>query len=179
MGKKWMWKFSYPDGPNAIGTLHVPANRPVRLLMTSRDVIHSFYVPDFRIKQDVLPGPLHRDLVRGDQARPLPDPVRRVLRHLALADVGRGRGHAGAGVRQLAGRAEGAASPNASTPAATTAASFRGTIVEYGKQIAMAQGCVKCHSLDGEPHIGPTWLDLYTGARRWRTARRSSPTRPT
>ena len=76
MGKKWMWKFSYPDGPNAIGTLHVPANRPVRLLMTSRDVIHSFYVPDFRIKQDVLPGPLHRDLVRGDQAGPLPDLLR-------------------------------------------------------------------------------------------------------
>ena len=57
MGKKWMWKFAYAGGgPNAIGTLHVPANRPVRLLMTSRDVIHSFFVPDFRIKQDVLPG---------------------------------------------------------------------------------------------------------------------------
>ena len=57
MAKKWMWKFSYGgDGPNAIGTLHVPANRPVRLLMTSRDVIHSFFVPDFRIKQDVIPG---------------------------------------------------------------------------------------------------------------------------
>jgi cytochrome c oxidase subunit 2 len=38
---------------------------------------------------------------------------------------------------------------------------FHGSIVEYGKQVAMAQGCVKCHSLDGEPHIGPTWLDLY------------------
>ena len=57
MGKKWMWKFAYAGGgPNAIGVLHVPANRPVRLLMTSRDVLHSFYVPDFRIKQDVLPG---------------------------------------------------------------------------------------------------------------------------
>ena len=57
MGKKWMWKFAYAGGgPNAIGTLHVPANRPVRLLMTSRDVLHSFFVPDFRIKQDVLPG---------------------------------------------------------------------------------------------------------------------------
>ena len=56
MGKKWMWKFAYPGGPNAIDTLHVPANRPVRLLMTSRDVIHSFFVPDFRVKQDVLPG---------------------------------------------------------------------------------------------------------------------------
>ena len=56
MGKKWMWKFAYPDGPNGNAVLTVPANRPMRLLMTSRDVIHSFYVPDFRIKQDVLPG---------------------------------------------------------------------------------------------------------------------------
>ena len=56
MGKKWMWKFAFPEGPNAVGTLHVPANRPVRLLLTSRDVIHSFYVPDFRIKMDALPG---------------------------------------------------------------------------------------------------------------------------
>src|SRR5262249_21691657 len=56
MGKQWMWKFAYPDGPNGIGTLRVPVGRPVRLVMTSRDVIHSFYVPAFRIKQDVLPG---------------------------------------------------------------------------------------------------------------------------
>jgi len=38
---------------------------------------------------------------------------------------------------------------------------FHGTLVEYGKRVAMAQGCLKCHSLTGEPHIGPTWLDLY------------------
>src|SRR5258707_15589655 len=56
MAKQWMWKFSYPDGPNAIGVLRVPANRPVRLMMTSRDVIHSFFVPAFRVKQDVVPG---------------------------------------------------------------------------------------------------------------------------
>ncbi len=56
MAKQWMWKFAYPDGPNTIGVLHVPANRPVRLLLTSRDVIHSFFVPAFRLKQDVLPG---------------------------------------------------------------------------------------------------------------------------
>ena len=55
-GKKWMWKFAYPGGPNAIDTLRVPAGRPVRLLITSRDVIHSFFVPAFRIKMDALPG---------------------------------------------------------------------------------------------------------------------------
>ena len=84
-GKKWMWKFAYPDGPNAIDVLRVPAGRPVRLLMTSRDVIHSFYVPAFRMKQDVLPGPLHAAVVQGHQARPLPDPLRRVLRRRPLA----------------------------------------------------------------------------------------------
>src|SRR3954462_8894014 len=42
MGKKWMWKFAYPDGPNAVGTLPLPANRPVGKPKTSRDVIHSF-----------------------------------------------------------------------------------------------------------------------------------------
>ena len=55
-GKQWMWKFAYPEGPNSIGVLHVPANRPVRLLITSRDVIHSFYIPAFRVKRDVVPG---------------------------------------------------------------------------------------------------------------------------
>jgi cytochrome c oxidase subunit 2 len=39
--------------------------------------------------------------------------------------------------------------------------SMRGSIVEYGKKVAMTEGCLRCHSLDGQPHIGPTWLDLY------------------
>ena len=56
-GKQWMWKFAYPGRASAsVGVLHVPAGRPVRLLLTSRDVIHSFYVPEFRLKQDALPG---------------------------------------------------------------------------------------------------------------------------
>src|SRR5262249_19717467 len=55
-GQQWMWKFEYPDGRSSISDLVVPAGRAVRLIMTSRDVIHSFYVPAFRMKQDVLPG---------------------------------------------------------------------------------------------------------------------------
>jgi cytochrome c oxidase subunit 2 len=56
LGKQWMWMFQYPDGPRQIGAVKVPLGRPVRLLLTSDDVIHSFYVPQFRIKQDALPG---------------------------------------------------------------------------------------------------------------------------
>jgi len=56
VGKQWMWKLQHPEGRREINALHVPVGRPVRLIMTSEDVIHSFYVPAFRIKTDVLPG---------------------------------------------------------------------------------------------------------------------------
>src|SRR5436305_585324 len=56
IGKQWMWKTQHPQGRREINELHVPLGRPVKLLMTSQDVIHSFYIPAFRIKQDVLPG---------------------------------------------------------------------------------------------------------------------------
>lgn len=55
VGKQWMWKFQHPTGQAEINVLHVPVDRPIRLTMISQDVIHSFYVPAFRIKRDVLP----------------------------------------------------------------------------------------------------------------------------
>jgi cytochrome c oxidase subunit 2 len=56
VGKQWMWKLQHPEGHREINELHVPVGRPVRLVMTSEDVIHSFFVPAFRTKMDVLPG---------------------------------------------------------------------------------------------------------------------------
>jgi len=56
VAKQWMWKFEHPEGQREINALHVPVGRDVKMIMTSQDVIHSFYVPAFRIKQDVLPG---------------------------------------------------------------------------------------------------------------------------
>lgn len=53
--KQWMWKVEHPNGAREINTLHLPLNTPVHLVMTSQDVIHSFYVPAFRVKRDVLP----------------------------------------------------------------------------------------------------------------------------
>src|ERR1700722_15360580 len=55
-GKQWMWKIEHPEGQREINELHVPLGRPVKLTMTSEDVIHDFYVPAFRVKKDVLPG---------------------------------------------------------------------------------------------------------------------------
>jgi cytochrome c oxidase subunit II len=56
IGKQWMWKIEHDGGQREINALHVPAGRPVELVMTSEDVIHDFSVPAFRIKHDVLPG---------------------------------------------------------------------------------------------------------------------------
>lgn len=56
VGKQWMWKIQHPQGNREINELHVPVGVPIKLVMTSQDVIHSFFVPAFRIKQDVLPG---------------------------------------------------------------------------------------------------------------------------
>ncbi|MEX2299967.1 MAG: cytochrome c oxidase subunit II [Bryobacterales bacterium] len=56
VGKQWMWKLQHPEGQREINELHVPVGRAVRLVMTSEDVIHSFFVPAFRTKMDVLPG---------------------------------------------------------------------------------------------------------------------------
>jgi cytochrome c oxidase subunit 2 len=56
VGKQWMWKIEHADGQREINELHVPIGQPVKLVMTSQDVIHDFAIPIFRIKKDVLPG---------------------------------------------------------------------------------------------------------------------------
>jgi cytochrome c oxidase subunit 2 len=56
IGKQWMWKMQHPNGKREINELHIPMGRPVKLMMASQDVIHSFYIPAFRVKQDVVPG---------------------------------------------------------------------------------------------------------------------------
>jgi cytochrome c oxidase subunit 2 len=56
VGKQWMWKLQHANGRREINELHLPLGRPVRLVLTTQDVIHSFFVPAFRIKQDAVPG---------------------------------------------------------------------------------------------------------------------------
>jgi cytochrome c oxidase subunit II len=58
VGKQWMWKVQHPEGRREINELHIPVGRPVRLTMGSEDVIHSFFIPAFRVKADVVPGRL-------------------------------------------------------------------------------------------------------------------------
>jgi cytochrome c oxidase subunit II len=56
IGKQWMWHIQHPEGPREIDELHVPVGVPIKVTMTSQDVIHDFYIPAFRVKKDALPG---------------------------------------------------------------------------------------------------------------------------
>ena len=161
-GKKWMWKFAYPGGPNAIDSLRVPANRPVRLLITSRDVIHSFFVPALRIKMDALPGRYTQTWFVAD----------RPGRYEIFCAEYCGLGHSSmlgelvvmpaadfdAWIQQqrsgLAGAQDAAPMPGERIRPSSS-------LVEEGRRVATEQGCMKCHSVDGSRHVGPTWVDLY------------------
>jgi cytochrome c oxidase subunit 2 len=67
VGKQWMWKAQHPGGQREINELHVPVGEPVRLVLASQDVIHSFFIPALRIKQDVVPGRYETMWFRADK----------------------------------------------------------------------------------------------------------------
>jgi cytochrome c oxidase subunit 2 len=56
VAKQWMWKVQHPGGQSEINALHIPVHHPIRLIMASQDVIHSFFIPALRLKHDVVPG---------------------------------------------------------------------------------------------------------------------------
>lgn len=163
MAKKWMWKFSYPGGPSGVDTLYLPAGRPVRLLLTSRDVIHSFYLPAFRIKQDAVPGRYAQTWLQAD----------RPGRYEIFCAEYCGVGHSamlGRVVVMAPAAFDEWLSESRRTPVAEVAAvqdfvqedsSPVTTLVDQGRKLSSTYGCFECHTVDGTPHIGPTWLDLY------------------
>ncbi len=159
-GKKWMWKFSYPGGPNGMDVLRVPAGRPVRLLITSRDVIHSFFVPDFRLKQDAVPGRYTQTWFTASGPG----------RHQVFCAEYCGLGHSAMLAEVIAmepaeydawvaeaRRSTLAAAQDSPEDRADPIAS----LPEQGRRLSAEYGCFKCHTVDGTRHIGPTWLDLY------------------
>lgn len=177
VAKKWMWKFSYPNGFRSQGVLVVPEGRNVRLILTSRDVIHSFYVPAFRMKQDVLPGRYTTFWFRADKAG--------IYRVYCAEFCGEAHSEMWADVVAL--RADefeawesGGAPPQLLSEALSdfdraiglgggvavldfprTEGLDRRTMAERGRDVAARKGCLSCHTLDGQPHLGPTWRGLW------------------
>ena len=163
MGKQWMWKFSYPEGPNGLSALHIPAHRPVRLLITSRDVIHSLFVPAFRIKQDAVPGRYAEIWFEATKTGTFPIFCTEYcgLDHSMMrAQV---VVHAPNEFDDWISRERrGRSNQQDSEPTQSSVArEYPGNMRVLGERIAAEVGCFRCHTVDGTPHIGPTFRNLY------------------
>jgi cytochrome c oxidase subunit 2 len=154
--KQWMWKFEYPEGVNSAGILYVPTGRPVRMVMTSRDVIHSFYVPAFRLKHDVVPGTYTSTWFTVDRPGIYP------LLCAELCGVGHSRmqarivAMAPASFDDWLGHQRQVLASATGVPSAGTT-----DLVSLGERYAAQHGCLNCHTTDGRDHIGPSFAGLY------------------
>ena len=149
VGKQWMWKFQHPEGQREIDELHVPLGRSVKLVMTSEDVIHSLYVPAFRIKQDVLPGRYTAIWFRPTQVGEY---------HLFCAEYC-GTDHATMGGRVIV---MDPAAYQAWLAGGNTAAGPQSpeTMAASGEQLFTSLGCSGCHHMDGSG-VGPSLAGVF------------------
>jgi cytochrome c oxidase subunit 2 len=156
-GKQWMWEFAYPDGRSSMDVLTVPAHRPVKLVMTSRDVIHSFYVPAFRMKHDVVPGRYYTAWFEANAPGVYPvecaefcgvSHSRMLGQVLVLSQADYERWLQGRPATTSEGFAKTSGPPG-------------GDLVQVGRDVAVRRGCFSCHTIDGQSHVGPTWAGLY------------------
>jgi cytochrome c oxidase subunit 2 len=145
-----------------VNVLHVPANRPVRLLITSRDVIHSFYVPSFRIKMDAVPGRYTQawfEATKPGTYQILCTEYCGLSHSKMLGEVVvLAEDEWDAWLRE---QRRGNLSNRQDALADRTLVPHEANMAEQGQIIAAEQGCFKCHTVSGEPHIGPTFLGLY------------------
>jgi len=161
--KQWMWKFSYADERRSINVLTVPVGRPVRLTMTSRDVIHSFFVPAFRIKQDVVPG---RYVTAWFQAT---SPGSYDIYCAEYCGISHSRMLATVNVLAAADYEQWLSTRNDTSLLAAedferaggTGELDRSDLAEQGRAVAARRECLACHTIDGQPHVGPTWRGLF------------------
>jgi cytochrome c oxidase subunit 2 len=170
IGKQWMWSFAYADGGASNHDLYVPRGKPVRLLLTSRDVIHSFFVPAMRIKQDAVPGRMTVawfEAIREGEYEVLCAEFcglshSRMRGRVVVLSPERYEALRRAQYDPPGGEQLGRGLMVESNRSATSSARAQLTSMsERGRDVAAERGCLRCHTLDGTPHLGPSWAGLY------------------
>ncbi|MCS7222773.1 MAG: cytochrome c oxidase subunit II [Anaerolineae bacterium] len=159
-GFQWAWTFEYPEYGITSPELVLPVNRSVLFRLHATDVIHSFYVPEFRLKMDAIPGIENLIRIR---------PTEKGTYKVRCAEMcGTGHAYMEAPVRVVdeaafqewvtkqAALAQVPAMAEAGEAAVPTL-----TAVEAGRQYAQQFGCLACHSVDGTRMVGPTWKGLF------------------
>ncbi len=154
IAREWSWLFQYENGIED-GELRVPVGKPVKLLLTSQDVIHGFYAPAFRIKQDAVPGMTNYLWFQPTQAG--------TFDVMCSQYCGLEHSHMLTKIVVLPQEEFGRWYQSKKGEVATTAPS-RGT------QLYQEKGCVGCHSTDGSPRVGPSFKGLFGKTEKVMTA---------
>lgn len=148
-GFQWGWRFEYPDFGITSNELYLPVNRQVVLKMTSTDVLHSFWVPEFRVKQDLVPG-------RITELRITPTLIGDTYKVRCAEMCGTSHAYMESPVIVVE-----TVNFDAWVAEQQVLAEAAGQTPEgRGQALVAANGCVACHSLDGAAGIGPTWFQL-------------------
>lgn len=172
VGKKWDWRFIYKNGKEVTSgldssnqkipaTMVVPVGRPVKLIMSSerinpstplaqsptdRAVLHSFYIPAFRIKQDVVPGRYTTEWFQAEQ----------LGEYWVLCAE-----YCGASHYDMKAKIKVVSNEDFEKWLSSEGTGGALSLADQGKQIYQAKACMGCHSVDGGPSVGPTWKGLW------------------
>jgi cytochrome c oxidase subunit 2 len=156
VGKQWMWKLEHPGGQREINALHVPVGKTVRLVMASEDVIHSFFVPAFRVKRDVVPGTTQTLWFK---------PNKTGVFRLACAQFC-GLQHA-----TMAGEVVVMSAPDYARW--LTQQGVHDSLAQQGEKLFRAHGCSGCHDRNSTVHaptlegLYGTWVHMQDGSVRF------------
>ncbi len=145
-GRKWSWMFTYPDG-TVDADLHVPVDTPISLVLSSDDVIHSLFIPAFRLKKDAVPGMYNKAWFQATEPG----------EYEILCAEYCGTEHSTMIAKVVVHE------PGGFDAWLKDAANFLGRVspVEAGEKLAKTRGCAQCHTSDGSALIGPSFKDLY------------------
>lgn len=149
MGKQWLWQFKYNNGKTTLNELYVPEGRPVKLVMISDDVLHSLFVPAFRVKQD---------LVGGMYTYLWFTPTKTGTYDLFCTEYC-GTGHSAMLGKVIVMNSEEYEKWEKGEKEEKVVAEI--SPVELGKQLFTQRGCNACHSIDGSPLVGPSFKGIF------------------
>ncbi|MCB0281897.1 MAG: cytochrome c oxidase subunit II [Calditrichae bacterium] len=144
--QKWFWTFGYKEGATTTNELVVPVNKSVKLLMSSQDVIHSFFVPAFRVKMDVLPNRYTSLWFEATKTGEF---------DLFCTEYC-GKGHS-----EMIGKVKVLSDAEFASWLASSSGPSDLPPAEYGKELYKSKACFTCHSIDGTPSVGPTFKGVF------------------
>lgn len=146
-GRQWLWQFKYDNGKTTINELRVPEGKPIRLVMKSEDVNHGFFVPAFRVKQDLMASMYTQLWFKATK----------IGTYDLFCTQYCGTGHSAMLGKVIVMSPEDYEKWEKSEEQVATGAPS----AERGKELYVQRGCNACHSVDGTRIVGPTWKGLW------------------